>query len=84
MPFTAPMPYFMHVIPDQPPTRAMAQKDEGDAGTGLGVSGLLPDGHGGWVPLEGEVRHPTNCLLIARQFVANDHSTVTDLARLRG
>ena len=29
------------------------------AGTGLGVSGLLPDGHGGWVPLEGEGGHIT-------------------------
>jgi len=29
------------------------------AGTGLGVSGLLPDGCGGWVPLEGEGGHVT-------------------------
>jgi glucokinase len=29
------------------------------AGTGLGVSGLLPDGFGGWVPLEGEGGHVT-------------------------
>ncbi|MBS3912131.1 MAG: glucokinase [Hydrogenophaga sp.] len=29
------------------------------AGTGLGVSGLLPDGLGGWVPLEGEGGHVT-------------------------
>lgn len=29
------------------------------AGTGLGVSGLLPDGRGGWVPLEGEGGHVT-------------------------
>ena len=28
-------------------------------GTGLGVSGLLPDGQGGWVPLEGEGGHVT-------------------------
>ena len=28
-------------------------------GTGLGVSGLLPDGHGGRVPLEGEGGHVT-------------------------
>lgn len=28
-------------------------------GTGLGVSGLLPDGHGGWVPLQGEGGHIT-------------------------
>jgi glucokinase len=26
-------------------------------GTGLGVSGLLPDGHGGWAPLKGEGGH---------------------------
>ena len=29
------------------------------AGTGLGVSGLVPDGRGGWVPLEGEGGHVT-------------------------
>jgi len=29
------------------------------AGTGLGVSGLLPDGSGGWVPLAGEGGHVT-------------------------
>lgn len=29
------------------------------AGTGLGVSGLVPDGFGGWVPLEGEGGHVT-------------------------
>jgi len=28
-------------------------------GTGLGVSGLLPDGRGGWVPLQGEGGHVT-------------------------
>lgn len=28
-------------------------------GTGLGVSGLLPDGYGGWVPLQGEGGHVT-------------------------
>jgi len=28
-------------------------------GTGLGVSGLLPDGHGGWMPLQGEGGHVT-------------------------
>ena len=28
-------------------------------GTGLGVSGLLPDPHGGWVPLQGEGGHVT-------------------------
>lgn len=29
------------------------------AGTGLGVSGLVPDGRGGWVPIEGEGGHVT-------------------------
>lgn len=29
------------------------------AGTGLGVSGLVPDGRGGWVPLQGEGGHVT-------------------------
>lgn len=29
------------------------------AGTGLGVSGLLPDGRGGWLPLQGEGGHVT-------------------------
>ena len=29
------------------------------AGTGLGVSGLLADGHGGWRPLQGEGGHAT-------------------------
>jgi glucokinase len=28
-------------------------------GTGLGVSGLLPDGRGGWVPVQGEGGHVT-------------------------
>lgn len=28
-------------------------------GTGLGVSGLIPDGRGGWIPLEGEGGHVT-------------------------
>lgn len=28
-------------------------------GTGLGVSGVLPDGHGGWIALEGEGGHVT-------------------------
>lgn len=28
-------------------------------GTGLGVSGLLPDGRGGWIPLQGEGGHVT-------------------------
>ena len=29
------------------------------AGTGLGMSGLLPDGHGGWIPISGEGGHAT-------------------------
>ena len=29
------------------------------AGTGLGVSGLLPDRRGGWLPIEGEGGHVT-------------------------
>lgn len=29
------------------------------AGTGLGASGLLPDGRGGWVPIQGEGGHVT-------------------------
>jgi glucokinase len=28
-------------------------------GTGLGVSGLLPNGHGGWLPIQGEGGHAT-------------------------
>lgn len=43
--------------------QAMAAKDGPialiGAGTGLGVSGLLPDGHGGWVALSGEGGHVT-------------------------
>lgn len=29
------------------------------AGSGLGVSGLIPDGRGGWIPLQGEGGHVT-------------------------
>jgi glucokinase len=36
-------------------------------GTGLGVSGLLPDGHGGWVPLQGEGGHITLGATTARE-----------------
>lgn len=42
------------------------------AGTGLGVSGLLPDGHGGWVPLEGEGGHVTLPATSARERVVMD------------
>ena len=42
------------------------------AGTGLGVSGLLPDGHGGWVPLEGEGGHVTLPATTARERVVMD------------
>ncbi len=36
-------------------------------GTGLGVSGLLPDGHGGWAPLRGEGGHATLAGRTARE-----------------
>ena len=42
------------------------------AGTGLGVSGLLPDGRGGWVPLEGEGGHVTLPATTARERVVMD------------
>lgn len=42
------------------------------AGTGLGVSGLLPDDHGGWVPLEGEGGHVTLPATTARERVVMD------------
>lgn len=48
-------------------------------GTGLGVSGLLPDGRGGWVPLRGEGGHvslaPDN---------AREQQVVAALARRHG
>ena len=37
------------------------------AGTGLGVSGLLPDGAGGWIPLQGEGGHVTLSSATARE-----------------
>jgi glucokinase len=37
------------------------------AGTGLGVSGLVPNGHGGWIPLEGEGGHVTLPATTARE-----------------
>lgn len=42
------------------------------AGTGLGVSGLLPDGRGGWVPLEGEGGHVTLPATTARERMVMD------------
>lgn len=36
-------------------------------GTGLGVSGLLPDGQGGWVPVQGEGGHVTLAPTTARE-----------------
>ncbi|MBT9466872.1 glucokinase [Hydrogenophaga sp.] len=42
------------------------------AGTGLGVSGLLPDGAGGWVPLEGEGGHVTLPAVSARERLVMD------------
>ncbi|MFP8834843.1 glucokinase [Hydrogenophaga sp. XSHU_21] len=42
------------------------------AGTGLGVSGLLPDGRGGWVPLQGEGGHVTLPAATARERLVMD------------
>ncbi|MDO9572208.1 MAG: glucokinase [Hydrogenophaga sp.] len=42
------------------------------AGTGLGVSGLLPNGLGGWVPLEGEGGHVTLPATTARERLVMD------------
>ena len=42
------------------------------AGTGLGVSGLLPDGRGGWVPLQGEGGHVTLPATTERERVVVD------------
>jgi len=42
------------------------------AGTGLGVSGLLPDGRGGWVPLEGEGGHVTLPTVTPRERLLHD------------
>ena len=49
------------------------------AGTGLGVSGLVPNGSGGWVPLEGEGGHVTLPAVSERERVVMD-----GLARLYG
>jgi glucokinase len=45
------------------------------AGTGLGVSGLVPDGAGGWVPLEGEGGHVTLPAVSARERLVMDGLT---------
>jgi glucokinase len=42
------------------------------AGTGLGVSGLVPDGFGGWVALEGEGGHVTLPAHTARERLVMD------------
>jgi glucokinase len=42
------------------------------AGTGLGVSGLLPDGAGGWVPIAGEGGHVTLPAASARERLVMD------------
>lgn len=42
------------------------------AGTGLGVSGLLPDGRGGWLPLEGEGGHVTLPAVTPRERLVMD------------
>ncbi len=38
-------------------------------GTGLGVSGLLPDGKQGWVPIAGEGGHATLAIRTEREFL---------------
>ncbi len=48
-------------------------------GTGLGVSGLLPDGHGGWVPIQGEGGHAT---LAGR--TPREHAVLQQLEALHG
>ena len=42
------------------------------AGTGLGVSGLLPDRRGGWLPIEGEGGHVTLPAVSARERLVMD------------
>lgn len=42
------------------------------AGTGLGVSGLLPDGAGGWAPIAGEGGHVTLPAATARERLVMD------------
>lgn len=48
-------------------------------GTGLGVSGLLPDGRGGWVPIQGEGGHAT---LAAR--APREHAVLQQLEAWHG
>ena len=43
------------------------------AGTGLGVSGLLPDAHGGWVAVQGEGGHVTLAAVTPRERQVVDH-----------
>ncbi len=54
------------VLPTEHRRQVGGRQAQGDAaigllgaGTGLGVSGLVPDGRGGWVPLQGEGGHVT-------------------------
>ena len=42
-------------------------------GTGLGVSGLLPDRRGGWIPIEGEGGHATLPTVTAREEAVGDY-----------
>jgi glucokinase len=42
------------------------------AGTGLGVSGLVPNGRGGWAPLEGEGGHVTLPAVTPRERLVMD------------
>lgn len=49
------------------------------AGTGLGVSGLLPHGQGGWLPLAGEGGHRTWAAITPREQQVRD-----ELARRHG
>jgi glucokinase len=58
------------------PRKAMALVGPG---TGLGVSGLLPDGRGGWVALDGEGGHVTLAATTARE-----HAVLDWLARRYG
>lgn len=42
-------------------------------GTGLGVSGLVPDGRGGWLPLQGEGGHVSLAPVTQREQIVVDH-----------
>jgi glucokinase len=48
-------------------------------GTGLGVSGLLPDGRGGWLPIQGEGGHATLAATTPREA-----AVLAQLAREHG